>query len=127
MPYEIHREFEGRDGLHVEWINSPEVKAALLLEEDVDPDLVRRVIDQGYHGQAAAFDDIQHAHCGKDPFLAAYALVDTTQRIVVTREVSMRTQRLDRTRLPDACDDCGIAWINDFELYRRLNFNLTGR
>lgn len=127
MPYEIHSEFEGRHGLHVEWINSPEVKAALLLEEDADPALVQRVINVGYQGMDPAFDDIQHTKYGKDPFLVAYALVNPAERIVVTREVSKRTRRLGNTKLPDACDDCGIDWINDFALYSRLNFDLSGR
>jgi len=126
MPYEIHDEFDGKHGLHVEWITSPEVKAALLLDENADPGLVQSAIDNGYQGQDPAFDDIQHTKYGKDPFLVAYALVNPADRIVVTREVSKRTQRLGNTKLPDACDDCGIAWINDFGLYTQLNFNLNG-
>jgi hypothetical protein len=123
MPYEIHKEFDGKEGLHVEWINDPDVKAAILLEEDADPALIMRVINDGYQGRSPLFDDVQHTKYGKDPFLIAYALA-APDRVVVTREISRRTQRLGNTKLPDACDDCGIRWINDFELYRRLNFNL---
>ncbi|MEP0519883.1 MAG: DUF4411 family protein [Hyphomicrobiales bacterium] len=127
MPLEIYDEFEGKYGPHVEWINSQEVRAALLLEEEPDPSLVQQAIEQGYQGLDAAFDDIQHTKYGKDPFLVAYALVEPTERVVVTREVSKRTKRLGNTKLPDACDDCGIECINDFELYSRLDFNLVGR
>lgn len=126
MPYEIYDEFNGKYGLHVDWINSHEVKAALLLEEEADPALVQIAINNGYQGQDPAFDDIQHTKYGKDPFLVAYALVNPDERIVVTREVSRRTKRLGSTKLPDACDDCGIMWINDFALYTQLNFNLSG-
>lgn len=126
IPYEIHQEFHG-DGLHVKWINEPDVEAALILDEDVDPALIVRVINEGYQGLSAAFDDIQHTKYGKDPFLVAYALVAPEARVVVTRETSKRTQRLGNTKLPDACDDCGVSWITDFELYRALNFNLSGR
>lgn len=123
IPYEIHQEFDGGNGLHVEWINDPNVKAALLLNESADPTLVVRAINDGYQGQSPLFDDIQHAKYGKDPFLIAYALA-ARERTVVTREVSSRKKRLGSTKLPDACDDCGVEWITDFELYRRLNFNL---
>ena len=30
MPCEIHQEFDGGHGLHVDWINDPTVKAALV-------------------------------------------------------------------------------------------------
>lgn len=123
IPYEIHQEFDGGKGLHVDWINSPDVKEALLLVEEADPALVVRAINDGYQGLSPLFNDIQHTKYGKDPFLIAYALA-APERTVVTREVSKRTQRLGNTKLPDACDDCGIEWITDFELYRRLNFNL---
>lgn len=126
MPYEIYGEFDGKYGLHVEWINSPEVKAALLLDETADPSLVQQVIDDGYQGQDPNFDDVQHTKYGKDPFLVAYALVDPRDRVVVTREVSTRRKRLGNSKMPDACDDCGVKWINDFQLYSILNFNLSG-
>lgn len=125
MPYEIYGEFDGKYGLHVEWINSPEVKAALLLDETADPSLVRQVIDDGYQGQDPNFDDVQHTKYGKDPFLVAYALVDPSERVVVTREVSKRSKRLGNTKMPDACDDCYVEWINDFQLYSLLDFNLN--
>lgn len=60
MPVEVHSEFTG-DGLHVQWINDPDVKAALVLDEDPDPALIQRVIDIGYQGTDPAFDDIQHS------------------------------------------------------------------
>lgn len=123
IPYEIHQEFDGGNGLHVDWINEPNVKAALLLDENASPALIVRAINDGYQGRSPLFDDVQHTKYGRDPFLIAYALV-APERIVVTREVSRRTLKLGSTRLPDACDDCGVQWITDFELYRRLNFTL---
>ena len=124
MPLEVHGEFTG-DDLHVQWINDPDVKAALVLDETADPGLVQNVIDVGYQGTAPNFDDIQHTKYGQDPFLAAYALVDPAGRTVVTREKSKRSKRLGATKLPDACDDLGINWIDDFRLYRDLNFTVT--
>jgi hypothetical protein len=124
MPHEIHSEFTGK-GLHVEWINQQDVKDALLLNESPDPKLVQKVINDGYQGTNPAFDDVEHTKYGKDPFIAAYALADPLNRTVVTREKSARKKkRLGSTKLPDACDDCGIRWIDDFQLYRQLNFTL---
>lgn len=84
MPLEVHGEFTG-DGLHVQWINDPDVKTALILNEAADPALIQKVIDDGYQGTNPAFDDIEHTKYGQDPFLAAYALVDPENRTVVTR------------------------------------------
>lgn len=123
MPLEVFSEFTG-DGLHVQWINDPDVKAALVLNEAANPALIQRVINIGYQGTDPAFDDIQHTMYGQDPFLAAYALVDPEGRTVVTREKSKRSRRLGATKLPDACDDLGVNWINDFQLYRVLNFSV---
>jgi hypothetical protein len=124
MPHEIHGEFTGT-GLHVQWINQADIKDALLLDETADPALVQKIINDGYQGTNAAFDDGEHTKYGQDPFLAAYALVDPQNRTVVTREKSKRSKRLGSTKLPDACDDCGIRWIDDFQLYKELNFTLT--
>lgn len=124
MPLEVLGEFTG-DGLHVQWINDPTVKAALVLDETAHPELVQKVINDGYQGTDPAFDDIEHTKYGQDPFLAAYALVDPENRTVVTRERSKRSKRLGSTKLPDACDDLGINWVDDFELYRALNFTVT--
>lgn len=123
MPLEVFGEFTG-DGLHVQWINDPDVKAALVLDEVADPALVQHVIDNGYQGTDPAFNDIEHTKYGQDPFLAAYALANPLGRTVVTREKSKRTQRLGATKLPDACDDLGVQWIDDFQLYRNLNFTV---
>lgn len=127
MPFEIYSEFDGKYGLHVDWLKSADVREALLLDEQADPSLFQDALDIGYQGQDPAFDDVQHTKYGKDPFLLAYALADIENRTVVTREVSKRSQRLGNTKLPDACDDCGVRWINDFALYTALNFNLVGR
>ncbi|MGJ8530029.1 hypothetical protein [Maritalea sp.] len=48
MPLEVHGEFTG-DGLHVQWINDPDVKAALILDEAAEPALVQGPPEQcGY-------------------------------------------------------------------------------
>lgn len=127
MPHEIHLEFEGKHGLHVDWIHKSHIKKALILDEAADPALVRQVLNDGYQSADPKFTDSEFEKCGQDPFLIAYGLADPDNRVVVTREVSKKTQRLGNSKVPDACNDCGVKWITDFELYAELNFNLSGR
>lgn len=50
----------------------------------------------------------------------------TTSRdmTVVTREVSRpKAQRANR-KVPDVCDTMGVTWMDDFELWRRLDFRI---
>ena len=69
--------------------------------------------------------DAELEETGNDPFLIAYALRDPTGRIVVTKEVTKRTQRRGRCKVPDVCDDLGVQWMNDFTLYKAANFRIT--
>lgn len=126
MPFEIHQEFYGKYGLHVDWINQDHVKEALILDEAADPHLLQHAIEVGYQGGKSPLADYEYVQIGQDAFLIAYALA-LPNRTVVTREVSKTTQRRGNTRLPDACDLCGVKWMTDFELYRQLDFNLTSR
>ncbi len=127
MPHEIFLEFEGQNGLHVDWIHQPHIKEALILDEAADPVLVQKVLEKGYQSADPMFTDSEFEKCGQDPFLIAYGLADPDNRVVVTREVSKITQRLGNSKVPDACNDCGVKWITDFQLYAKLDFNLSGR
>lgn len=126
IPSEIHYEIAVGNGALADWVVDNDVKNALLLDETADPALVRQALDNGYQAQNADFDDGELQKIGRDAFLVAYCLADT-ERVIVTREVSKRTKRLGASKLPDACDDCGVNWTTDYELYRLLDFNLTGR
>ena len=136
MPFEIHREVAtGNDALAT-WISQSRVEKALLLDEEVDQNTLRRVLDTGY-GPNLTEDEI--AEAGDDPFLVAYGTVAGTvraglprrtlmgdsQRTVVTKEISKPSRQRGNTKLPDACQRLGVPWITDFELYRRLDFRLT--
>ena len=87
---------------------------------------MQRALNDGYQAQDTSFNDGELLKIGRDAFLVAYGLADGN-RVIVTREVSKRTKRLGASKLPDACDDCGVSWTTDYEMYRLLDFNLNGR
>jgi hypothetical protein len=126
IPSEIHDEIAVGTGALAEWVTDSDVKAALLLDEAPNPTLVQQALDNGYQAQHANFNDGELMKIGRDAFLVAYALADDG-RVIVTREVSKRTKRLGARKLPDACDDCGVSWTTDYEMYRLLDFNLSGK
>lgn len=126
IPAEIHAEIAAGNDALSDWVADNDVKAALLLDEAPDPALVQLALDIGYQAQHADFNDGELLKIGRDAFLVAYGLADAG-RVIVTREVTKRTKRLGASKLPDACDDCGVNWTSDYEMYRLLDFNLSGR
>lgn len=108
------------------WISSSNLKAALLLGEEPDRNAVQKVLDDGYQVQDPKFDDNELQKIGRDAFLVAYGFVAKENRVIVTRAVSKRTRRLGASKLPDVCEDCGVSWTTDYEMYRLLDFNLRG-
>jgi len=126
IPIEIHAEIAAGNDRLADWISENDIKAALLLDEAPDPALVQQALNSGYQAQHPDFNDGELLKIGRDAFLVAYGLADAS-RVIVTREVSKRTKRLGSSKLPDACDDCGVNWTSDYEMYRLLDFNLSGR
>ena len=126
LPAEIHDEIANGSDALAAWVKDKDVKEALLLDETPDPQLVRRCLRDGYQSHDPRFTDRELQKIGRDAFLVAYGIADAG-RVIVTREVSKRTKRLGSSKLPDACDDCGVKWTTDFEMYRMLNFNLNSR
>lgn len=123
MPVEIYEEIkDGNDALAV-WVRNQTNKEALLLDEEVAPAVVARVIDQGY---AADLNDIEVEKIGRDPFLIAYALAGK-ERCVVTTEVSKPTAIRANRRIPDVCMGFGIACIDTFAFLKALNFTTAWR
>ncbi len=126
IPIEIYEEFKDtkpKDGQKDElalWADTLEVKEALLFDEESEPDLVSRVIYEGYTPDPTD-DDIMKM--GRDPFLISYALKDIQNRSVVTTEAS-RPKRVGANRhVPDVCDAFNIRCINTFQLIQELNFS----
>lgn len=118
LPVEIYEEIkDGNDALAV-WLRDQTNKEALLLDEEVAPAVVARVIDQGY---AADLNDIEVEKIGRDPFLIAYALAGQG-RCVVTTEVSKPTAIRANRRIPDVCVGFGVTCIDTFAFLKALNF-----
>jgi len=106
---------QGKDEL-ADWAKN--YKEELVLQEDVDVDLVQRVINEGY---APDLTDIQVEKLGRDPFLIAYGLASPADRMIVTREVRSNKQRQNR-KVPNVCDDLGVMSCDPFKFGRDLDF-----
>jgi hypothetical protein len=101
------------------WIKTAEVKAAVLFDEAVDPDLVARVINEGY---APDLTDDEVVQIGRDPFLIAYTLASPADRCVVTSEVSAPSKRRQNRRVPDVCSTMGVICCDTFAMMKALGF-----
>ena len=101
------------------WITDAANKSALLLIEEAEPELVKSVIETGY-GQNLTDDELEQI--GRDPFLIAYALVDTQGRTVVTTETSKPSAQRQNRKIPDVCTDLGVICCNTFALTKKLGF-----
>ena len=123
IPREIHDEISERDNPLGDWARESITKDALLLNEDPDPSVIQRVLQNGYQGDHPDFTDSELDKIGRDAFIVSYGLVDTS-RIVVTKEVSSPKKRMGNRKIPDACNSCGVNWCSDWDMYRDLDFNL---
>lgn len=120
IPLEVYEEIsDGKDEL-ADWSKQVQIKAALLLQEEVEVSLVSNATDQGY---ASDLTDDEVVKIGRDPFLIAYALRDAESRCVVTTEVSKPSRSRANRHLPDVCHDLGVNCYNTFEFVRALNFS----
>ena len=118
MPFEIHQEIAISEGPLSSWITVAATKKTLVLDEEVDQDLVERVLNDGY---GSNLNDGELEKIGQDPFLVAYALA-VADRVVVTKEVSRPSKQRANRKVPDVCSDLGVTWMKDFDLYKALNF-----
>lgn len=103
-----------------QWLRQPEVRKGIVLSEATDGTTLAAVIAKGY---APDLDDVELEKIGRDPFLIAAAL-GGPDRVVVTREVSSPRKHRANRKVPDVCVTMGVAWIDDFELWRRLDFRI---
>jgi Domain of unknown function (DUF4411) len=124
MPIETYEEV--KDGstdeekdLLFSWIKAKGVAEAILVDEQVDPSLVARVINEGY---APDLSDDEIVQIGRDPFLIAYALASPATRCVVTTEVSAPSKQRQNRRIPDVCASMGVVCCNTFVMMRTLGF-----
>jgi hypothetical protein len=106
------------EDLLLTWIKQPEIRKALLLDEQVDPDLVTAVIEGGY---AVDLTDTELEEIGRDPFLVAYAMAGN-DRCVVTTEVSSPNKKRQNRKIPDVCGTFGLECCTPFKVNRDLGF-----
>jgi len=121
MPLEIYHEVATSTDMLGTWLKRSDVKKAILLEEATNGPRVRRIIVEGY---APDLNDVELEEIGRDPFLVAAAL-GGPDRVVVTREVSGPSKKRANRKLPDICAQFSVPVINDFALYRALNFSIV--
>jgi hypothetical protein len=129
MPLETFEEVRDGGGdvdrdLLFGWIQSEENKASLLFDEEVNSELVQRVLEFGY---APDLTDVEVDTIGRDPFLIAYALASPADRCVVTTEVSSRRKQRQNRRVPDVCADLGAKCVDTFAMLRALRFSTRWR
>ena len=119
IPHEIYGEIAVSTGPLHDWMTDSKISKAMILQERTDPVLLNRGLSEGY---APDLNDSEIEEIGQDPFLIAYALMNTAEITVVTKEVSAPSKQRANKRVPDVCRGFGIRCINDFEFYRELNF-----
>lgn len=123
VPVEVYEEVsEGNDEL-AEWMKRPEVKSVLRFDEEVSVAALRRVVNEGYAGN---LQDDEVENLGRDPFLAAYGLVEVGARTVVTTERSRPSRQRANRHLPDVCVELGVLIVDTFALIRELDFQTAG-
>ena len=108
----------------LDWLTNDTVKDVLVLDEEPDLTLVRRVIEQGY---APDLNETDLEKLGRDPFLIAYALKDPTRRCIVTTEVSKPSKERANRKVPDVAKGFGITPLDPFRFARELDFTTGWR
>lgn len=119
IPSEQYEEITAGKGELVDWLKEPEVKVALLFDEEADTGLVSTVTLKGY---ADDLTDLELEKIGKDPFLIAAALADPRGRCVVSFETSAPSKQRANRKMPDVCSTFGVTCKNLFQLINDLDF-----
>lgn len=118
VPQEVYDKLTGgiRDDL-ANWLKSN--KSVLLLKEEVNIEILNKVIEQGY---APDLTEAEFEKLNEDPFLIAYALVDKERRCVVTTEISSPSKQRANRKIPDVCSYFRVSCYDTVALLRELNF-----
>lgn len=123
MPVETFEEVkDGREDWLTRWIGADGTYKRLVLDEDVDPKILRRVLDDGY---APDLTDTEIEQVGRDPFLIAYARADVKNRCVVSVEASKPSKKRANRRVPDVCTSLGVKCCDSFAMMRTLGFTTS--
>ncbi len=128
MPLEIFEEVKDggtdaeADPLYA-WLQRENVKKTLVLDEEVDVELLQKVMGDSY----LPANDIQLISIGRDPFLVAYGKASSTSRWVVTNEVSSPQSAPHKRKIPDACATAGVQCCEPLRMLRDLGFSSNWR
>lgn len=121
IPIEMYEEvLEGRkeDDELLDWVKNDANRKALLFDEASKPDLVQRVVKDGYAGDLT---DDEVEKLGRDPFLISYGLVDSS-RCIATTEVSKPTKTRHNRHVPDVCATLKVSCCGPWDLNKLLGF-----
>lgn len=123
IPFEIFEEIkegpsDAEKDLLYAWLHHEETKRALLLDDEVDPLKVQRVLNAGY---APDLTDDEVDEIGRDPFLIAHAMAQPN-RCVVTVEASAPKKQRQNRRIPDVCKAFDQPCCNQFAFAKALGF-----
>jgi hypothetical protein len=121
VPREIYDEVARSPDILGQWLRQAAVREAIILAEPTNGALVAEVLAKGY---APDINDIEMETIGRDPFLVAAAM-GAGDRVVVSREVSSPKKQRANRKVPDVCGTMGVVCIDDFELWRVLDFRIT--
>jgi hypothetical protein len=121
VPREIYDEVARSPDILGQWLRQAAVREAIILAEPTNGALVAEVVAKGY---APDINDIEMETIGRDPFLDAAAM-GAGDRVVVSREVSSPKKQRANRKVPDVCGTMGVVCIDDFELWRVLDFRIT--
>ena len=121
IPLEIFNEIVGSDDSLSKWLGRKDVSEDLILNEEVD----QRLLNKVYRTYAKDLSEKEMASISNDVFLITYAFGDDSDRTVVTKEVSKPSKQRSNRQIPDVCEELGIRVINDFELWKELDFRIV--
>jgi hypothetical protein len=126
MPIELFEEIkEGPDDdekdILFAWIQSTEIRGALLSSAEVDADLVQKVVYEGY---APDLKDDEIEQLGRDPFLIAHGM-SIQDSCIVTTEVSAPSKKRQNRKVPDVCAQFSVRWCDPFNFIRALGFSTS--
>jgi hypothetical protein len=124
VPLEIFEEITGGSDELAAWLQTDAARDALLLVDEAEPEVVNRVVQEGY---AVDLTDREIIELGRDPFLISYAVPSPAERCVVSTEAPKPSARRQNRKVPDVCSTFGVSCYNTFELLRQLNFRTQWR
>lgn len=83
---------------------------------------ILEVLEKGY---STDLTDVQLQVIGQDPFLIAHALTDVAGRCVVTNEGSAPRAKVEKRKIPDACNSVGVKYCTPFQMMSALGFKTS--